>query len=524
MTNQVQPSRHSGPDYHNNAVQTGPNAVSFRRERGLPILVTSSPDDPSMKSSRPTRHFAFALLGGAIACATIAMPAHAQTSQGATQTLLERAHTLEVRGRMDMAAQTWQQVLLSDPNNAEALGGLARSAKLSGNLALANTYIERLRAVNPKDPGLARMDSIGAQQNQTAALQQAGKYAEAGQYAQSMAIYRKVFGNTPPPGDWALAYYETESATEEGRPHAVAGLRSLTEKYPADSRYQIALGRILTYNPKTRSEGRRYLDRHPNSPEALKALRQSLVWDSQNPASAPELRAYLAKHSDPQLAAALANQPKPSAATPNVRTSTTGASARVEDSPEVIADRAKGAEMEEAYKSLNAKHIEEAEARFKAILANDPASPRALAGLGYIRMQQSNFGAAISFLEQAKQNGAKDAGLDSALSSARFYSTMSDGAVALNENDLTTAEQQYQAALAMRPTSPEALEGLGGTLLKAQQPEAAVQVYERFVRIKPSTPAAWRGLFMAKLRRWQRSAGPSHRAPHPSTRPRAAHA
>ena len=448
-----------------------------------------------MTSHLPSRTLALALLGGVIACAGLAVPAQAQT---ATQALLEKAHTLEVRGRMDMAAQTWQQVLLSDPNNTEALGGLARSAKLSGNLALANTYIERLRAINPKDPGLTRIENIGAQQNQSAALQQAGKYAEAGQYAQSMAIYRKVFGNTPPPGDWALAYYETESATEEGRPHAVAGLRSLTEKYPTDSRYQIALGRILTYNPKTRSEGRRYLDRHPNDPEAMKALRQSLVWDSQNPASAPELRAYLAKHNDPQLAEALRNQPKPSAATPSVRTSTSGApSAPAEPSPEVLADRAKGAEMEEAYKALNAKHIEEAEARFKAILANDPASPRALAGLGYIRMQQSNFGAAISFLDQAKQNGAKDAGLDTALSTARFYSTMSEGSTALNENDLTTAEQQYQAALAMRPTSPEALEGLGGTLLKAQQPEAAIQVYERYTRLKPSAPAAWRGLFMA---------------------------
>ena len=237
----------------------------------------------------------------------------------------------------------------------------------------------------------------------------------------------------------------------------------------------------------------------------MKALRQSLVWDSQNPASAPELRAYLAKHNDPQLAEALRNQPKPSAASPSasserVRTSTSGAphaAAPVEETPEVIAERGKGAEMEEAYKALNAKHTEEAEARFKAILANDPASPRALAGIGYIRMQQSNFGAAISFLDQAKENGAKDAGLDTALASARFYSTLSEGATALNENDLTTAEQQYQAALALRPTSPEALEGLGGTLLKAQQPEADIQVYERYVKIKPSAPAAWRGLFMA---------------------------
>ncbi len=451
-----------------------------------------------MKSPLPTRPIALALLSGALVCATFSVPVYAQISQAATQALLEKAHTLELRGRLDMAAQTWQQVLLSDPNNTEALGGLARSAKLSGNLALANTYTERLRAINPRDPGLARVDNIGAQQNNTAALQQAGKYAEAGQYAQSMAIYRKVFGNNPPAGDWALAYYETESATEDGRPHAVAGLRALTEKYPADSRYQIALGRILTYNPKTRPEGRRYLERHPADPEAMKALRQSLVWDSQNPASAAEIRAYLAKHNDPQLAEALRNQPKPSAATPSVRTSTTGApAAPAEPSPEVLADRSKGAEMEEAYKALNAKHIEEAEARFKAILANDPASPRALAGLGYIRMQQSNFGAAISFLDQAKQNGAKDAGLDTALETARFYSTMSEGATALNENDLTTAEQQYQAALVLRPNSAEALEGLGGTLLKAQQPEAAIQVYERYTRAKPSSPAAWRGLFMA---------------------------
>jgi tetratricopeptide (TPR) repeat protein len=51
----------------------------------------------------------------------------------------------------------------------------------------------------------------------------------------------------------------------------------------------------------------------------------------------------------------------------------------------------------------------------------------------------------------------------------------------------------------MRPTSAEALEGLGGTLLKAQQPEAAIQIYERFVKAKPAASAAWRGLFMAQI-------------------------
>ncbi len=118
--------------------------------------------------------------------------------------------------------------------------------------------------------------------------------------------------------------------------------------------------------------------------------------------------------------------------------------------------------------------------------------------MGYVRMQQSNFGGAISFLEQAKQYGARDAGLDTALETARFWFTMGEGSVALNENDLTTAEQKYQAALAMRPNSTEALEGLGGTLLKAQQPEAAIQVFDRYVKAKPTSTAAWRGLFMAQ--------------------------
>ncbi len=445
-----------------------------------------------MKRKPASRTLFAALLGSSLACLPMSVAAVGQAAQTATQVLLDKAHTLEVKGRMDMATQSWQQVLLADPNNTEALSGLARAAKLSGNSQLSASYLERLRAINPNDPGIVRAEKVASDDTRSAELQQAGKYAQAGQYAQALGIYRKVFGDTPPAGDWALAYYETEAATEAGRPHAVAGLHALVERYPADSRYQIALGRILTYNPKTRAEGRHYLEKHPGSPPAMVALRQSLVWDSANPASAPEIRAYLAKHTDAQLAEALRNQPK---VTP--KTAGKGGAAPAEDSPEVIASRARGQEVEGAYKALNGKQLDEAETRFKAILATDPENARALAGLGYIRMQQSNFGAAISFLDQAKQNGAKDAGLDPALATARFWFTMGEASTSLNENDLTTAEQQYQAALAMRPNSPEALEGLGGTLLKAQQSDAATQVFEQLVKLKPNAAGGWRGLFQS---------------------------
>ena len=455
----------------------------------------------TMKTKHTFRLWAPAVFLAALTF-TLPPPLRAQDASSPIQALLEKAHTLEVRGRMDMASQTWQQVLKADPNNTEALGGLARAAKLSGNASQANAYVEKLKSINPNDPNIGKVEQMGTQQSNLAQLQQAGKYAQGGQYAQAMNIYRQVFGGNPPPGDWALAYYETESATEDGRPHAIAGLRDLVAKYPQDSRYQITLGRILTYNPKTRTEGRLFLKRHPNDPTAVEALRQSLLWDAQNPASSTEIRAYLSKHPDDQLSTALRNQPPP----PRVQRSGGGGGGSTYTPPaltaqqraDLDAQRARTAEEAAAYRALNAHHIEEAEERFKSILVMNPQSGPALAGMGYIRMQQSNFGGALSFLVEAKQNGVRDNGLETALNTSRFWYTMGEGQAALNENDLATAQAKYQTALSMRPTSPEALEGLGGTLLKAQEPLAAIQLFERFVRAKPSATAGWRGLFMAQ--------------------------
>jgi tetratricopeptide (TPR) repeat protein len=413
---------------------------------------------------------------------------HAQSTD-ATRTLRDKARSLEARGRMDLASQAWQQVLLSDPNNTEALAGLARAARLGGNEALTNQYLNRLRAINPNDPAIDRIQSMVSQPTQVAELQKAGQLASSGMYDQAMKIYRQVFGDAPPPGDWALAYYQTEAATTEGRNHAIAGLRSLILQYPRDSRYQIALGRILTYNPKTRTEGRAYLERHPQDPSAMEALRQSMLWDAGNPAMAPTIRAYLARHNDPELAQQLKA---------TMSRQTQGVQLTPEEQAAQQAIRAQNAEEAAAYAALNGKRLAEAEERFRTILAGQPDNARALAGMGYLRMNQGNFGGAISYLEQAKQDGLRDPYIDKSLATSRFWYTMGDASAALNENDVQTAEKQYRAALAMRPGSPEALEGLAGTLLKAQRPAEAADVYASYVKAKPGDPAAWRGLFTAQ--------------------------
>jgi cellulose synthase operon protein C len=494
-----------------------------------------------------------------------------QAGRSATQSLLDKARDLEARGRLDLAVQVWQQILLAEPSNTEALGNLARAAKLDGDAKLAGSYLERLRTISPSDPNIARVEGAEASKIQKARLQEAVKLSDAGKYAQAMAIYRQIFGSRPPPVDWAVAFYETEAAVDGGRPQAVKGLRTFVEKYPSDSRYQISLGRVLTYDPTTREEGRKYLSKFPNDPKAAQGVRQSLLWDAANPEVAPQIRAYLATHQDAQLAAvfqttqpavkpvtgspqttfasptppstppiapsgsqpptvatsalptpsASASKPTPvvteqkpasTSTAPVIRpalpssptttiakgsTAPAGTGPTAADGPP---NRVRGTTPEvAAYQALNGNRIQEAESRFKAILGNDPNNPKALAGMGYVRMQQGNFLGAISFLEQAKHGDAEDKGVVAALDTARFWFIMGEGQAALNSNDLTTAEKRYRSALDLRPSNPEALEGLGGTLLKAQQPTPAIPLFERAVAAQPASTEAWRGLFTAQF-------------------------
>src|ERR1039457_5874204 len=130
-------------------------------------------------------------------------------STTATDLLLAKSRSLEGRGLMDLAAQSWQQVLMSDPNQPEALAGLARWAKQNGRAEEANQYLARLRKVSPQDPAIANVEAMKVTgPKQRARLEEAGRLAQSHQYEASLAIYREVLGDEPPPGSWAIAYYE----------------------------------------------------------------------------------------------------------------------------------------------------------------------------------------------------------------------------------------------------------------------------------------------------------------------------
>jgi tetratricopeptide (TPR) repeat protein len=418
----------------------------------------------------------------AVLCAA-GMTAEGQSA--GEKALLAKAQSLEQSGHIDLAAQTWQQVLLSDPNNQEALAGLGRWAKLSGNDAEAERYIDRLRQVNPTSPEIARIEALVSNKTQNELLQQAAELARNGHNQQALKIYRETFG-VHPPDNWALAYYDTEAGIPATRQDAIDGLRGLMEKYPSDSQYAIDLGRILTYDPRTRGEGERILSQYPQDAAAQMVLRQALEWDVQNPASEAEIRQFLREHPDQDLAKELLETEERQA--------------------KAASGLARTPAEQAAFRALAANHLNEAESRLMALHARQPDNPRVLAGLAFLRMKQSNFRGAVEYFEQAEKNGLHGVLIAGSLATSRFWDAMQEGTQAMNGNRPEEAVREYRIALALQPRSMDAQMGLAGAYMKMQQPAQAVPVYEELVRKQRRNGALWRGLFMAEAQAGQAKA------------------
>jgi len=409
---------------------------------------------------------------------------HAQKSSGSASAdatragLAVKARDLEARGRADLAVQIWQQILLSSPDNAEALAGLARDYKLTGSEEKSDAALARLRRVNPNDPNIAKIQAMPVTSGSVEELRQAGDLAKQGRNDEAMRIYRRLYADHPPDGDIGLAYYETLYGTSGGKQEAIAGMRGLAERNPGDARYPIQLGIMLTYDQRTRAEGIRILRAHANDPDAAAAYRQALIWDSSNPASAEELREYLKTH------------PQDQEIQKGLRLSESRLAQMNNGIARTPAERA-------AFAALNAHRLDEAEQRFTALLAADPNNGRLAAGMGFLRMQQKNFSGAISYLVQAEQNGYKVKTVDTALATSRFWYTMGEGTQALDENQLDVAATKFRVALDMNPRSADALNGLAGVYTRQQQYSAAATVYQQLLHIRPALLEGWRGLFLA---------------------------
>jgi tetratricopeptide (TPR) repeat protein len=406
-------------------------------------------------------------------CAGV-QPTNAQ--QSAADVLIQRARTLDGQGRHDLAAAAWRQVLLLNPSQPDALAGLASFYQSNGDTATANRYLAQLRSVKPGD---ARITKMPAQVGATSDFEAAAKLAAQHRYEEALALYRKAFHGTEPSGMWALSYYETEAAVPAELPQAIAGLRGLAKKYPANPAYQLALGRVLTYDPKTRLEGARLLasirGTADQTEQARRAWRQAILWTPNGPV-AETAQEYLSRYPDDQLAARLHG----------VQAEHAG-QASTEGQPE----------QGEAYAALRKGDLQQAKQLFQPLLSIPAQRGKALAGLGYVNMQQQDFAAAIEHFEQAQSAGFRTPELSAALVDAHYWKAMQDGNRALDKDELSLAMSAFGEAHSVKPASPEALEGQAGVWMQQNLPDRALPLLEQAVKMQQDRPQGWVAWFDA---------------------------
>lgn len=402
-------------------------------------------------------------------------PARAQ-QDSVVETLLRQAASLEARGRMDLAVQTWQRALLANPDQPDALIGLARNAKRRGDLTETERLLTRVRRIAPSRPEIDEIESMRVIAGQEERLNEARRLAAAQDYEGAMAIYRELVGPSVPPGGIATAYYETEAATSDGWPRAVNGLRRLVARFPQASAYKLSLGRLLTYRPETRMEGIQTLQAVSNDSEAARdaraAWRQALVWEGPNPRAVSTLEAYLNGGADPEVGQILT------------------------DSRNVQASQVDNGGSSEArgYAALNQNRLEDAETAFQQALRVAPRNAGAMAGMGFLRMKQERFQDAESYFSRSLELKPGDEVVQEAQTDAKFWVLVEVAGLADDQRKYEDAAANYSEALKLRPEDVDIVKALAGIRTKQGRAAEAAPLFERVVASRPEDYESWKAL------------------------------
>ncbi len=404
-----------------------------------------------------------------IACGAMAVSfcgrIHAESS--GEKILLARAQAHMAHGEPELAVQIWQQVLLSDPDCREAVLGIAKADMQLGKTEEAQRYQKRLLELGASSAEIQQVESVSHVQPKSVRLEQARHLAQEGRSAEAVAAYRELYPNGPPAGEIAREFYETEAGIPASKGEAIEGLRKLANQFSADPQYTIALGRTLTYDPKTRAEGISILSRIEKSPDAQKALQQAQGWNTSATKAPPA-------------------------------------------QPAVPVENPLGGS---AYRALNSNHLDQAEQQFGELLAKEPRNAKALSGMGYVFMKRGNFAQAEDYLERARAAGAPK--LESTISTAKFWNLMAQAATEQKSGNLQAAINHYRDAVALKPASPDAQQALAGAWMQAGNSVEASTLLKQQVQRSPEDESAWRNLFLAQsqMGNWKDAVATAQRMP-----------
>jgi tetratricopeptide (TPR) repeat protein len=260
-----------------------------------------------------------------------------------------------------------------------------------------------------RDPEIAAVEKLRVfTPEERNRLDEAGRLNMQYKPDEAMKIYREVLGDQPPPpAKWAGPFYETEAASSGGQQRAISQWRQLCARNPNHEAYRLWLASVLSYDPKTRMEGLHLFEsvKDPGIVEQARApWRQALVWEKDNPDVLAPMEAYLQRHPDTDLRPIVA-----------------ALRAKRQQS---IAD----ANKEHGFQALRNKDTETAAAEFNEVLRHSPNDANAIAGLGFVRLDQKRFSEALSLFEQARTLAQERQDVREGYGNAKFWLAIERGA------------------------------------------------------------------------------------------------
>ncbi|MBV6861490.1 MULTISPECIES: cellulose biosynthesis protein BcsC [Xanthomonas] len=419
-------------------------------------------------------------LAGMLALCLLAAPAaHAQTS--AAQQLVEQGNYWHDQGRDDLAADTWKKLLGIDPDQPDALLGLAQIDLAQGRQSEARKRLQQLEGAHPQSPQAQRLRvAIGARGSSNAGedsnLRNARRAASAGRYVEAARSYEAAFAGKSPPPNLALEYYQSLAGTPTGWERARDGLRRLQSSDPGNPSVQLALAQVLSYREPTRRDGiaqlRTLAQRADVGGPARSSWRQALLWLNAGMADAPLYQAFLAgTPNDAEVAAKLGQ----------LRAQRTAAATPADPN---------GVLLGEGFRALSANNLSAAEQRFTQVLRARARDPEALGGLGSVRLRQQRFAEAQELLRPAAASNGK---WKSALESARYWQQLQQAEAARARGDLAQARQLVEQAVQLLPNEPAGHVALGD-VQAAGDPVAAEASYRKALSREADNAGALQGL------------------------------
>lgn len=459
----------------------------------------------------------------------LALPAAWAVTPEDLRFLREKASALETRGRGDLAAETWRQLLTVAPDDAEAIGRLGLLDAGAGRRKEAQDALARLRTVAPNAPWVARLEQQLALPPEGRGLIQDGGQAQArGDHAAALKLYDQALAGSEPPPPLADAYFKALAKTPGGKAAAQRRLRALIAAEPDQPRYALVLGELLSYDAPTRREGVSLLlplqDRSDDiGPAARQAVAQAKRWGI--PGGMPRAGTVVAQAAPerrvaaPQAAPAPRVEPPPPRPAPRVAEAAPRAaaapSARLGSLPPAPRPRrvqpvesseapapslaaapsrapqpaagAEGSELQAGYAALRAGKLDEAERHFLSLSGRNPEATAYVEGLAEVRMAQRRYPDALELFDRLPASPKTEGRMREAMG----YGALEIAAAEAEAGRPREALRYYRRADELLPQQIEVLIGLARAQSASGEREGALDTLGRALQLQPENLGLW---------------------------------